>query len=80
MLSGYNPEPIREQDSQLLSGLAPVLDRLRPLLPDSLKCEIDKLFKGGIRCKYALVLGYLAELVVIAFNGICSVYYPSDMQ
>lgn len=80
MLSGYNPEPIREQDSQLLSGLAPFLDRLRPLLPDSRKCEIDKLFKGGIRCKYALVLGYLAELAVIAFNGICSVYYPSDMQ
>lgn len=58
---------------------SPVLHRLGPLSPDSRKCEIDKLFKGGIRCKYALVLGYLAELAVIAFYGICSIYYPSDM-
>lgn len=63
----------------MLGCLSPVLHRLGPLLPDSRKCEIDKLFKGGIRCKYALVLGYLAELAVIAFYGICSVYYPSDM-
>ena len=79
MMSGQDPEPVREQDGQLLGCLSPVLHRLGPLLPDSRKCEIDKLFKGGIRCKYALVLGYLAELAVIAFYGICCVYYPSDM-
>lgn len=79
MMSGQDPEPVREQDGQLLGRLSPVLHRLGPLSPDSRKCEIDKLFKGGIRCKYALVLGYLAELAVIAFYGICCVYYPSDM-
>lgn len=78
-MSGQDPEPVREQDGQLLDRLSPVLHRLGPLSPDSRKCEIDKLFKGGIRCKYALVLGYLAELAVIAFYGICCVYYPSDM-
>ena len=40
MLSGYNPEPVREQDSQLLGRLPPVLHRLGPLLPDSRKCKI----------------------------------------
>ena len=79
MLSGQDPEPVREQDGQLLGRLSPVLHRLCPFLPDSRKCKIDKFFQGGIRCKYALVLGYLAELAVIAFYGICSIYYPSDM-
>lgn len=79
ILSGQDPELIREQDGQLLGRLAPVLHRLCPLLPYSRKCKIDKFFQGGIRCKYALVLGYFAELAVIAFYGICSIYYPSDM-
>lgn len=79
MLSGQDSEPVREQDGQLLGRLAPVLHRLRPLLPYSRKCKIDKFFQGDIRCKYALVPGYLAELAVIAFYGVCSVYYPSDM-
>lgn len=79
MLSGQDPEPVREQDGQLLGRLAPVLHRLCPLLPYSRKCKIDKFFQGGIRYKYTLVFGYLAELAVIAFYGICSIYYPSDM-
>lgn len=67
MLSGQDPEPVREHDGQLLGRLSPVLHRLRPFLPDSRKCKIDKFFQGGIRCKYTLVPGYLAELAVIAF-------------
>ena len=35
MLSGQYPEPVREQDGQLLGRLSLVLHRLRPLLPDS---------------------------------------------
>ena len=77
--SGQDSEPVREQDGQLLGRLSPVLHRLRPFPSDSRKCKIDKFFQGGIRCKYALVLGYFAELAVIAFYGICSIYYPSDM-
>ena len=78
-MSGYDPEPVREQNCQLLGGLAPVLDRLRPLLPDSRKCEIYKFFQGGVGGEYSLVLGYLAKLAVIAFHGIGGVYDPSDM-
>ena len=48
-----------------------------PLLPYSCKCEIDKLFQCYIRCKHAHVFGRLAELAVIVFNGICSIYYLS---
>ena len=70
MLSGYDPEPVREQDSQLLGRLPPVLHRLGPLLPDSRKCKIYKFFQCDIRCKHALVLGYLTELALIAFHGI----------
>ena len=40
MLSGQYPEPVREQDGQLLGRLSPVLHWLPPLLPDSRKCEI----------------------------------------
>ena len=78
-LSGYNPEPVWEQDRQLLGCLFPVLHRLGPLLPDSRKCKIDKFFQSGIRCKHVLVLGYLAELAVVTFHGICSIYYPFEM-
>ena len=68
MLSGYDPEPVREQDSQLLGRLPPVLHRLGPLLPDSRKCKIYKFFQCDIRCKHALVLGYLTELALIAVS------------
>ena len=63
-----------------LARLSPVLHRLGPLLPDSRKCKIDKFFQCGIRCKHALVPGYLAELEVIAFHSICSavLLIPSD--
>lgn len=70
MLSGYDPEPVREQDSQLLGRLPPVLHRLGPLLPDSRKCKIYKFSQCDIRCKHALILGYLTELALIAFHGI----------
>lgn len=67
-------EPIREQDCQLLSSLAPVLNRLFPLLSNSRKCKIDKLFQGDIRCKNTLVLGYPAKLAVVAFHCVGGVY------
>ena len=57
----------------------PVLDRLRPLSPDSRKCEEYKLFKGGIVREDPLVLGDLTELAVISFHGVGGVYYAPYM-
>ena len=77
--SGDDPEPVREEDGQLLCCLTPVLNRLSPFLSDSRKCKINKFFQGGIRGKHTLVLGYLAKLAVVAFNGIGRIYYPSNV-
>lgn len=46
---------------------------------DFRKYEINRYLHGGVRRKYALVLGLLAELTEVTFHGIGGVYYPSDV-
>ncbi len=46
----------------MLGCLAPVLDRLRPLAPDSRKGEEYKLFEGGVVREDPLVFGPFSAL------------------
>ena len=58
----------QEQDGLLLGRLPPpVVHWLGSLSLDYRKCGIDRLSRYCIRCKYTLVLGYLAKLTVIVF-------------
>ena len=69
-LSSQNPEAVREEDGQLLGCLPPVLDRLRPLAPDSRVGQENQLLQGGVVREDSFVLGHLAQLAVIAFHRV----------